>query len=1696
MVLTSRNNHYLISTMYRIVAFFLVFATPFFTHRATAQCASGTISGKIFTDTNRDGIDNESGAGVSGITVYLFEPNNNVPFASTQTNALGVYTFGALTAAKYRVEFGVPTFGPGMVVTYAGTQNNTSVTCVPPGSCNVNMGVINSALMPANALLEIGNFVWIDADKDGVQDADELPLPGIKVGLYTTAGVKLLETTTNAQGKYYFMDALIQTFTDYYIVFGVGQFDKATQVLSNNYMITLANIGNAPNLDLNDSDMSIADNTAPATIQGYPSIKMKTNNYGVTDHSFDAGFYSINVATSLACHPITTGLDINCEAKITPAMILTGRTDFTGITVIVATLNGEVIPNATVIKGGNYIVEVKDASGNSCWTKLLVEDKSRPFCENASVTNVSCTTNVKDLKPIASATTNSFGLAIGKVQESDATVTTFYTGYYTFTGAPRRVKVSILPGVTDDIDLVDNCGLLYAEYTDAITSFDCNNPNGILMELIRTWRLTDISGNVGTNACVQTFRFLKTVNDVVLFPPNTSLLCTEDVAKRLPEYTGEPTIGGLKVLAASTAYCRVTASYKDDFLAGCNASIGQIVRHWTVMNNCTQKISIADQIITITPPTPIAILTDEDKITTGIQRIVGTDAGECSNSGKLLNADISGQACGTTITDAYFTIKSFNPNYPCTNYFALRNLSFPIVLRGLDAKVPSLYVGEYVVEVYFTNSCGIKSAIQTFTLRVNDQEAPTPICINQIAVALSDANNGSSRVYPSNIDAGSRDNCTLKELKISKNGVDFTDFVTLTCSDNNIMLSLRAIDCAENTNFCMVPVTIQDKSAPKCTAPGDMTMTCDDWFVLKPYLSNQDAGVVQLKKIAGAFTNIASCTGTAYETFTTNVNTCGEGTLTRMYKIAKAGIAPTTCTQTITFISAKKQNFVVNFPKDVTKNACNLDLNTTGKPQIDSTLACENIQVTYTDEVFSDKNLSPNGNTEFCKKVIRTWKVINMCIYNPTLQSYLPQGDADCAYDDRTAAQPAGNVYVSDYSLTAAAGLSGNALDPSCSLSNTPLSGIAPNKIFGKRARMLYLTRASDDRLRVRDLAGDGIIRYVQIINIIDNETPKFADCPKDIVPASVQKVLDNCKSTVQMTAPNASDNCTAVADIKYAYTIKPFDTKDETLWQKGAGNTFTLSLPNTLKTTDYHVVNWSAEDRCGNISTCSTKFSMVDTKAPTILCRDMYVELMEDSTLTLDVSKFVLSSTDNCSIASDLSYGFDVTTKQKTKTWNCRDVKVTSLVPVRIYISDKSGNSTYCATNIIFRNADRYNCGLLTPMIMGGVQTEDLTGIQGVKVMINTTSSVATALETKLAGTFSAELLASKDYTVTPEKNNDLLNGISTYDLLMIQKHILDVEKLQSPYKVIAADVNKDGNVTMRDVLELRKAVLRIANNFPNNTSWRFVSRNYDFKNMNDAASEAFPESFNILNLKAQQHADFIGVKIGDVNISNKDGLVSAEERGARNTLIFNTNNATIKAGEEVKITFNTDKTEVEGFQYTLNFDKNALDFVTINGDNAAMTSENIGLLDGALTASWAGKAVTGKLFTMTFRAKTDGQLSEFINLNNRYTEAEAYTLAGETMGLALKFNHQDQNFALYQNQPNPFDKETTINFHLPQAQSATLTVYDVTGKIVKFMGGSYEKGDNQLKITVQDLPISGVFYYTLATQGFTATKRMVMMK
>jgi len=82
-----------------------------------------------------------------------------------------------------------------------------------------------------------------------------------------------------------------------------------------------------------------------------------------------------------------------------------------------------------------------------------------------------------------------------------------------------------------------------------------------------------------------------------------------------------------------------------------------------------------------------------------------------------------------------------------------------------------------------------------------------------------------------------------------------------------------------------------------------------------------------------------------------------------------------------------------------------------------------------------------------------------------------------------------------------------------------------------------------------------------------------------------------------------------------------------------------------------------------------------------------------------------------------------------------------------------------------------------------------------------------------------------------------------------------------------------------------------------------------------------------------------------------------------------------------------------------------------------------------------------------------------------------------------------------LFQNQPNPFNDQTVISFYLPQATKATLSIYDVSGKLLKEIKGDYSSGMNMEEINRSDLQGAGMLYYKLSTDTTTATKRMILL-
>ncbi len=624
-----------------------------------------------------------------------------------------------------------------------------------------------------------------------------------------------------------------------------------------------------------------------------------------------------------------------------------------------------------------------------------------------------------------------------------------------------------------------------------------------------------------------------------------------------------------------------------------------------------------------------------------------------------------------------------------------------------------------------------------------------------------------------------------------------------------------------------------------------------------------------------------------------------------------------------------------------------------------------------------------------------------------------------------------------------------------------------------------------------------GYWEYTQVIKVMD-DTPPAIVCPGNV---TVQSLDANCGtgavSVPALTATDCSPNL--------SWTVRIDFNSNGSIDQTGSSPNLSGNYPFGT-----HRVTATVEDGCGNIATCTFNITVVDGKKPTPVCvNGLAVELMQvagGGMVQLTAAMFNSGSFDNCTNPQNLQLQI------VPSIFDCDDVGTNI---VTMYVTDQAGNTDFCETYVIIQDNMVVCPDPLSADVSGNISNANNSGVNGVTVSMSGNGPLTNPVTTAANGSFIFSNLAlDHDYTFTPGLNLNPLNGVTTYDLVLMTRHILNMELLDSPYKIIAADVNKSGTVTTFDVVEIRKLVLQINTTFTNNTSWRFVDRSYSFPNPADPFTPAFPEYFNVNDLAYDQNnVNFVAVKIGDVNGSaatNLDGD-GADERNFTGKLDFVLDEMSLEKGKTYRVPFRASNfVNLLGYQFALRFNPEAMELENIEvGALEGLSEANFGLTmleEGIITTSWDNSKNTLKdnntvLFTLVFKSNTNNKLSNLLQITNAATPAEAYRSSGQDMELLdvnLNFNSAETvnvDFELFQNKPNPFHETTTIGFRLPTAGPATLTVYDLSGQVLKTVSKDFAKGYNEIILNHSELGAAGVLFYQLETNSQTATRRMVRL-
>ncbi|MEY3050929.1 MAG: hypothetical protein RLY31_714 [Bacteroidota bacterium] len=618
---------------------------------------------------------------------------------------------------------------------------------------------------------------------------------------------------------------------------------------------------------------------------------------------------------------------------------------------------------------------------------------------------------------------------------------------------------------------------------------------------------------------------------------------------------------------------------------------------------------------------------------------------------------------------------------------------------------------------------------------------------------------------------------------------------------------------------------------------------------------------------------------------------------------------------------------------------------------------------------------------------------------------------------------------------------------------------------------------------------------HEQVIAIMDNVAPVITSCPPDTV---VSVGLDCDLAVVNLPDVQATDCSPNLSFLNSS----PFGSNNAS-GQYPAG---------------VHVVTYTVKDGCGNKTTCSNTITVTDLLPPTPYCTAGVVAELQDMggviMSTIQPSHLNFDSFDNCTAPDDLVFrlrvvGDTLPPGATSLMVGCADI---GIVPVELWVYDENGNGDYCFTDVIVQD-NMMLCppsnDSLTVIVTGAVQTDGGDMLPGVVISaLNTPMSTGT----NNGGYYQLNgLQQGGSYTIVPSKNDDLLNGVTTYDLVLLSRHVLGIAPLDSPYKLIAADINNSGHITTYDVVELRKAILQITAQFANNTSWRFVRQDYVFSDPNNPFQPAFPESLQLVNPNQHvQDANFIAVKIGDLNHSaaiNLDGDGTEARHGAA-LYELDIPDRSVQPGVPVDIPlYARTEGDLSAIQFTLEFDTDDLEFSSMEEGyvmrDAQMFQGFSSPTPGQVNVSWYRSEpvrVSGAtpLFILRFLPRRAGRLQEMLSVGSAGCQALAYDAAGIPASVRAVFFPDDgpaeEGFRLFENRPNPFRTTTTIRFHLPEAGPARIRVQDLNGRTLFLREEHYGAGYHELVLNRAELSAAGMLFCHLEAGHHRAVVRMVL--
>ncbi|MBN8683231.1 MAG: T9SS type A sorting domain-containing protein [Chitinophagales bacterium] len=534
----------------------------------------------------------------------------------------------------------------------------------------------------------------------------------------------------------------------------------------------------------------------------------------------------------------------------------------------------------------------------------------------------------------------------------------------------------------------------------------------------------------------------------------------------------------------------------------------------------------------------------------------------------------------------------------------------------------------------------------------------------------------------------------------------------------------------------------------------------------------------------------------------------------------------------------------------------------------------------------------------------------------------------------------------------------------------------------------------------------------------------------------------------------------------------------------------------------------WLLQNTTGYDTLCTQQYRMRDCQKPQISCTPWVPVFMDDTGPPSIpggehcVWDYITAISDNSTpeafIKQRIELHYRITGNEPaTQTctyFDCEAYYSDSLYLVSMAI-DLAGNLTKCSTQVYLSS----NCPAGFKLCAYTEQGKGVTGWylrpEGSPGAANFTNLPAYAPPDKPC--FSTPIFWINQFwqniQLTPYDTFNYIKGVSTFDLVLISKHILGIEPLNSPYKMIAADANRSGTITTLDIVELRKLILGVSTKLPQNDSWRFILKDYVFPDPQNPFANVFPEKLEFTGTGwaplIYKTFQFVAVKIGDINL-NALPLQNnhSEDRNLYDSLTLMMPHA--QSGELVPIYF--EKARLEGFQWSL---QNVEPELIVPGpglaeDNFAWSAEQ-----RTLRCSWISPDASAQDFDASRPICWLKLKQAPVQLENGFA-SEAYEAGAVQRVIRFRssalLSFKDEKVFV---SPNPTHHNTWIQGDVMQAGNWVFQVTDASGKVIWNEETYLEKGAFQREIPGNILAVTGVYFWTARAGNQLLSGKLIKM-